>query len=77
MFIISFILNLITIAIVGLFALVVYMCYRKRPDLQSTPLDVMRDLVSGQATHARIYKMLPFKPLLTGPVGEFGSWASP
>ena len=77
MFIISFILNLITVAIVGLFALIVYMSYRKRPDLRSTPLDVMRDIVGGQAGHARIYRIAPFKRNLTGPVGEFGSYSDP
>ena len=74
MFIISFILNLITVSIVGLFALIVYMSYRKRPDLKSTPLDVMRDIAAGQSGHARVYKIAPFKRLLTGPVGEFGEY---
>tara|TARA_R110000851_G_scaffold73522_2_gene162213 strand:+ start:131 stop:475 length:345 start_codon:yes stop_codon:yes gene_type:complete len=77
MFIISFILNLITIAIVGLFVLIVYMSYRKRPDLKSSPLDVMRDIVGGQSGHARIYKIAPFKRTLTGPVGEFGNYDDP
>tara|TARA_R110002096_G_scaffold295644_1_gene489998 strand:+ start:49 stop:642 length:594 start_codon:yes stop_codon:yes gene_type:complete len=77
MFIISFILNLITISIVGLFALIVYMSYRKRPDLKSTPLQVMRDIVGGQAGHARVYKIAPFKRNLTGPVGEFGNYSDP
>jgi hypothetical protein len=77
MFIISFILNLITISIVGLFALIVYMSYRKRPDLKSTPLQVMRDIVGGQAGHARVYKIFPFKRNLTGPVGEFGNYSDP
>ena len=77
MFIISFILNLITLSIVGLFALIVYMSYRKRPDLKSTPLDVMRDIVAGQSGHARVYKIFPFKRLLTGPVGEFGEYSDP
>ena len=77
MFIISFILNLITISIVGLFALIVYMSYRKRPDLKSTPLQVMRDIVGGQAGHARVYRIVPFKRNLTGPVGEFGNYSDP
>jgi hypothetical protein len=74
MFIISFVLNLITILVVGAFALVIYMAYRKRPELTSTPLDVMRDIVAGAAGHARVYKIHPFKRLLTGPVGEFGEY---
>ena len=73
MFIISFVLNIITLAIVGALMLVVYMSYRKRPDVTSTPMDVMRDIVAGQAGPARIYKIIPFKRLLTGPIGEFGS----
>ena len=75
MFIISFVLNLITILVVGAFALVIYMAYRKRPELTSTPLDVMRDIVAGAAGHARVYKVYPFKKLLTGPVGEFGNYS--
>jgi hypothetical protein len=74
MFIISFVLNIITILIVGIFALVIYMAYRKRPELTSSPLDVMRDIVAGAAGHARVYKIHPFKRLLTGPVGEFGNY---
>tara|TARA_R110002074_G_scaffold85783_1_gene189650 strand:+ start:138 stop:530 length:393 start_codon:yes stop_codon:yes gene_type:complete len=75
MFIISFVLNLITILVVGTFALVIYMAYRKRPDLTSSPLDVMRDIVAGHSGPTRLYKIHPFKRLLTGPVGEFGNYS--
>lgn len=74
--IVSVLLNIITISIVGLFVLIIYMAYRKRPELTSTPLDVMRDIVGGQSNHTRIYKVWPFKRLLTGPVGEFGNYSN-
>ena len=37
----------------------------------------MRDIVGGQAGHARVYKIFPFKRNLTGPVGEFGNYSDP
>ena len=71
MLLISIILNLITILIVLGFIVIVYLSYRHRPNFSATPLDVMRDIVGGQAGHARIYKASPHKHLLTGPIGSF------
>jgi hypothetical protein len=70
----SIILNLVTIMIVGIFALFVYVAYRQRPDLTATPVDIMRDIVGGQSTHARIHKVVPYKRLMQGPMGEFGDY---
>jgi len=70
----SIILNLITIAIVGIFALFVYVAYRQRPDLSATPLDIMRDIVGGQGSQARIHKVVPYKRLLYGPMGNFKNY---
>jgi len=71
---ISIILNLITLGIVGLFVFFVYIAYRQRPDLTIRPIDVMRDIVAGQSTHARLYKVVPHKRLMYGPMGEFGNY---
>ena len=71
---ISIILNLITILIVGIFAFFIYIAYRQRPDLTTRPMDVMRDIVGGQSTHARLYKVVPYKRLMYGPMGEFGNY---
>lgn len=71
MFLLAIVLNLITIAIVAAFAIVIYMAYRKRDDPSVMPLDVMTDIISGQAGHSRIYKVRPFKYMLTGPIGNF------
>lgn len=73
MFLISLILNLITIAIVGVFVFLVYLSYLKRPEPSMRPIDVMRDIVGGQAGHARIYKVAPYNQMLTGDTGEFVS----
>jgi len=70
----SIILNLVTIMIVGIFAFFVYVAYRQRPDLSATPIDIMRDMVGGQSTHARLHKVVPYKRLLKGPLGEFGDY---
>lgn len=71
---ISIILNLITLIIVGIFAFFIYVAYRQRPDPTSRPIDVMRDIVGGQSGHARLYKVVPYKRLMYGPMGEFGNY---
>jgi len=71
---IGLLLNIITLLIVGLFVFFIYIAYRQRPEPTITPLDVMRDIVGGQAGHSRIYKLLPNKRILYGPSGEFGNY---
>ena len=71
---IGLILNIITLLIVGMFVFFIYIAYRQRPEPTITPLDVMRDIVGGQAGHSRIYKLLPNKRILYGPSGEFGNY---
>lgn len=73
---IGLILNIITLLIVGLFVFFIYVAYRQRPEPTITPLDVMRDIVGGQAGHSRIYKVVPTKRLLYGPSGEFGNYTN-
>ena len=72
---IGLLLNIITLIIVGLFVFFIYISYRQRPDITTRPIDVMRDIVGGQAGHSRIYKVLPDKRLLYGPVGTFGNYS--
>jgi len=71
---ISIILNLITLLILGIFAFFVYISYRQRDDLTVRPIDIMRDIVGGQSTHTRLHKVVPFKRLMYGPMGEFGNY---
>lgn len=71
----SIILNLITILVVAIFAFFIYVAYRQRPDPTITPIQVMRDIVASQSTHARLYKVVPYKRLMNGPIGEFGSYS--
>lgn len=73
---IGLILNIITLLIVGLFVFFIYVAYRQRPEPTITPLDVMRDIVGGQAGHSRLYKVVPTKRLLYGPSGEFGNYTN-
>lgn len=73
---IGLILNIITLLIVGLFVFFIYIAYRQRPEPTITPLDVMRDIIGGQAGHSRIYKVVPTKRLLYGPSGEFGNYTN-
>jgi hypothetical protein len=73
---IGLILNIITIIIVGIFVFFIYIAYRQRPEITITPMDVMRDIVGGQAGHSRLYKVVPTKRLLYGPMGEFGNYSN-
>lgn len=73
---IGLILNIITLLIVGLFVFFIYVAYRQRPEPTITPLDVMRDIVGGQAGHSRLYQVVPTKRLLYGPSGEFGNYTN-
>ena len=72
--IISILLNIITLCVVGAFAMVLYMAYRKRPDLSHTPLQVLRDITVFPDKPGIVYDLVPFKKGLLGPVGEFGSY---
>ena len=71
MYFIALTLNIITLAIVGIFAFLIYMSYLNRPEPNIRPIDVMRDIVAGQSGHARIYKVSPFKSLQKGDTGSF------
>lgn len=73
---IGLILNIITLLIVGLFVFFIYVAYRQRPDVTITPLDVMRDIVGGQAGHSRLYQVVPTKRLLYGPIGNFDNYSN-
>ena len=73
---IGLILNIITLLVVGMFVFFIYVAYRQRPEPTITPMDVMRDIVGGQAGHSRIYKVVPTKRLLYGPSGEFGNYTN-
>lgn len=73
---IGLILNIITLIIVGLFVFFIYVAHRQRPEPTITPLDVMRDIVGGQAGHSRVYSVVPTKRLLYGPSGEFGNYTN-
>lgn len=74
--IISILLNVITLAIVAAFAMVIYMAYRKRPDPTSTVGDVIRDIFYSPKYPTSIYGIVPFKKGLMGPIGEFGEYSS-
>lgn len=69
--IISVILNVITLAIVAAFVMVIYMAYRKRPDVTSSLGAVIEDLFHYKND---VYHLLPFKKNLTGPVGTFSAY---
>ena len=73
---IGLILNIITLLVVGIFIFFIYVAYRQRPDVTIRPIDVMRDIVGGQAGHSRLYKVVPTKRLLYGPVGDFGNYTN-
>ncbi len=73
MYFIALALNIVTIAIVGIFVFFIYLSYQARPEPNIRPIDVMRDIVGGQSGHARIYKVAPYRTLLKGETGSFVS----
>jgi len=63
----SIVMNILTLGIVGGLVYFMYVAYTRRQDLETTALDVGKDLITDPLVVGRAY----FSEPETGPIGDF------